>query len=78
MNIILAIDYGIKRSGLAYCEDPLNIAMSIDTVKTHKLLPYLRNNSIKVIFKFNKVSVHYFVKIFNITVKSCNIFNSCI
>ena len=41
MNKILAIDYGMKRSGLAYSEEPLNIAMSIDTVKTHKLLPYL-------------------------------------
>ena len=47
MNKILAIDYGKKRSGLAYCEEPLNIAISINTFKTHELLPFL-NNYIKV------------------------------
>ncbi len=51
MNKILAIDYGMKRSGLAYCEEPLNIAMSIDTIKTHELFPYLN-----IYIKENKVT----------------------
>ena len=51
---ILAIDYGKKRSGLAYCEEPLNIAISINTFKTHELLPFLNkyikeNKVIKII-----------------------------
>ena len=54
MNKILAIDYGKKRSGLAYCEEPLNIAISINTFKTHELLPFLNkyikeNKVIKII-----------------------------
>ena len=40
----------MKRSGLAYCEEPLNIAMSIDSIKTHELFPYLNKY-----FKENKV-----------------------
>ena len=54
MNKILAIDYGKKLSGLAYCEEPLNIATSINTFKTHELLPFLNkyvkeNKVIKII-----------------------------
>lgn len=42
MSRILAIDYGLKRTGLAV-SDPLRIiATALDTVETVKLLPYLQ------------------------------------
>lgn len=42
MGRILAIDYGLKRTGLAV-SDPLRIiAGALDTVPTHKLMEYLK------------------------------------
>ena len=38
MNQILALDYGLKRTGIAYAESPLFIAHPLKTVKTHDLL----------------------------------------
>lgn len=43
MGRILAIDYGLKRTGLAVT-DPLRIiATPLDTVPTHQLLMFLKN-----------------------------------
>ena len=43
MGRILAIDYGLKRTGIAV-SDPLQIiATALDTVDTHKLLDFLKN-----------------------------------
>ncbi len=43
MARILAIDYGLKRTGLAVT-DPLQIiATGLDTVETKELLPFLKN-----------------------------------
>lgn len=43
MGRVLAIDYGLKRTGLAVT-DPLQIiATALETVDTSKLLPYLRS-----------------------------------
>jgi putative Holliday junction resolvase len=47
MNQILALDYGIKRTGIAYAESPLFIAHSLKTVKTHDLLIYIENYLLK-------------------------------
>lgn len=47
MGRILAIDYGLKRTGLAVT-DPLKIiANSLDTVSTHDLVKYLENYFLK-------------------------------
>ena len=43
MSQILAIDYGLKRSGLAYAEEPLYIALSLETVNTSEIFNYLNN-----------------------------------
>lgn len=43
MNQILSIDYGLKRTGLAYAEEPLFIALSLDTVNTNEIFNYLGN-----------------------------------
>ena len=47
MNQILALDYGLKRTGIAYAESPLFIAHSLKTVKTHDLLIYIENYLLK-------------------------------
>ncbi|GAB1445143.1 MAG: Holliday junction resolvase RuvX [Cyclobacteriaceae bacterium] len=47
MGRILAIDYGMKRTGLAVT-DPLRIiATALDTVETSNLLPYLKQYFLK-------------------------------
>ena len=43
MNQILSIDYGLKRTGLAYAEEPLFIALSLSTVNTNEIFSYLSN-----------------------------------
>ncbi|RPG82078.1 MAG: Holliday junction resolvase RuvX [Crocinitomicaceae bacterium TMED135] len=43
MNKILSIDYGLKRTGLAYAEEPLFIALSLTTVKTNEIFKFLSN-----------------------------------
>ena len=50
MSQILAIDYGLKRTGLAYAEEPLYIALSLETVNTSEIFNYLSNY-----FKNNEV-----------------------
>lgn len=47
MNQILALDYGLKRTGIAYAESPLFIAHPLKTVKTHDLLIYIENYLLK-------------------------------
>lgn len=43
MSRLLAIDYGLKRTGLAVT-DPLKIiATALDTVRSHTLIDYLKN-----------------------------------
>lgn len=51
MNQILALDYGLKRTGIAYAEDPLFIAHSLITVKTYDLLIFIEKHLLN-----NKVS----------------------
>ena len=43
MSQILAIDYGLKRTGLAYAEEPLYIALSLETVNSSEIFNYLSN-----------------------------------
>ena len=43
MSQILAIDYGLKRTGLAYAEEPLYIALSLETVNSSEIFNYLNN-----------------------------------
>ena len=47
MNQILALDYGLKRTGIAYAESPLFIAHPLKTVKTHDLLIFIENYLLK-------------------------------
>jgi putative Holliday junction resolvase len=47
MNQILALDYGLKRTGIAYAESPLFIAHPLKTVKTHDLLVFIENYVLK-------------------------------
>tara|TARA_Y100000389_G_scaffold192193_1_gene219383 strand:- start:447 stop:881 length:435 start_codon:yes stop_codon:yes gene_type:complete len=47
MNQILALDYGLKRTGIAYAESPLFIAHPLKTVKTHDLLIFIGNHLLK-------------------------------
>ena len=47
MNQILALDYGLKRTGIAYAESPLFIAHALKTVKTHDLLDFIENYVLK-------------------------------
>ena len=47
MNQILALDYGLKRTGIAYAESPLFIAHALKTVKTHDLLTFIENHLLK-------------------------------
>ena len=47
MNQILALDYGLKRTGIAYAESPLFIAHPLKTVKTHDLLIFIENHLLK-------------------------------
>ena len=47
MNQILALDYGLKRTGIAYAESPLFIAHPLKTVKTHDLLDFIENYVLK-------------------------------
>lgn len=54
MSQILSIDYGLKRTGLAYAEEPLNIALSLVTINTNEIFNYLsnylkRNDVVKII-----------------------------
>lgn len=41
MEKIIAIDYGLKRTGIAYAEPPLFIAHPLLTIKTNELFPFL-------------------------------------
>ena len=43
MTKILSIDYGLKRTGLAYAEEPLFIALTLTTVKTNEIFKFLSN-----------------------------------
>ena len=47
MNQILALDYGLKKTGIAYAENPLFIAHALKTVKTHDLLIFIENHLVK-------------------------------
>jgi putative Holliday junction resolvase len=47
MNQILALDCGLKRTGIAYAESPLFIAHPLKTVKTHDLLTFIENHLLK-------------------------------
>ena len=53
MNLIIAIDYGLKRIGLAYAETPLFIAHPLATIRNNELFSYLtdynKNKTIKKI-----------------------------
>ena len=54
MEKIIAIDYGLKRTGIAYAESPLYIAHPLKTINTHELFPFLskflnENEIIKVV-----------------------------
>ena len=41
MQHILAIDYGLKRTGLAFAEKPLYIAHPLETIPSNNLSSYL-------------------------------------
>ena len=43
MSQIIAIDYGLRRTGLAYAEEPLYIALSLETVNSSEIFNYLSN-----------------------------------
>jgi putative Holliday junction resolvase len=47
MELIIAVDYGLKRIGLAYAESPLFIAHPLATIRNNELFSYLneKNNS---------------------------------
>ena len=47
MNQILALDYGLKRTGIAYAESPLLIAHALNTVKTQDILNFIENYLLK-------------------------------
>ena len=47
MNQILALDYGLKRTGIAFAESPLFIAHALKTVKTNDLLIFIENHLVK-------------------------------
>ena len=53
MEKILALDYGLKRTGIAYAESPLFIAYPLSTVYTqnliHFLMEYISENTVKKI-----------------------------
>lgn len=53
MSLIIAIDYGLKRIGLAYAEKPLFIAHPLATIRNNELFSYLtdynKNKTIKKI-----------------------------
>jgi putative Holliday junction resolvase len=47
MSRILAVDYGLKRTGLAVTDPSRIIATALTTVETHKLIEYLKNYFLK-------------------------------
>ena len=54
MEKIIAIDYGLKRTGIAYAESPLYIAHPLVTINTNELFTFLskflnENKIIKVV-----------------------------
>ena len=54
MEKIIALDYGAKRTGIAYAEFPLFIAHSLTTIRSNELLDYLRkitseSNVVKIV-----------------------------
>lgn len=54
MEKIIALDYGAKRTGIAYAEFPLFIAHSLITIRSNELLDYLRkitseSNVVKIV-----------------------------
>ncbi len=53
MEKIIALDYGLKRTGIAYAEYPLLIAHSLTTIRTSELMDYLG----KIISKSNVVKI---------------------
>jgi len=52
MSKILAIDYGIKKTGLALSDESTTFAFGLETVDTIKLIPYLK----KLVFQENIVT----------------------
>ena len=42
MGKILSIDYGLKRVGLAYCEDSIMIAHPLKTISTFEIWQFLK------------------------------------
>ena len=51
MEKIIALDYGAKRTGIAYAEFPLFIAHSLTTIRSNELLDYLRKITNKIFIK---------------------------
>ena len=54
MEKIIALDYGAKRTGIAYAEFPLFITHSLTTIRSNELLDYLRkitseSNVVKIV-----------------------------
>ena len=47
MGVVLAIDYGAKRSGIAVTDNLKMIAYPLDTVGTPELVEFLMNYSLK-------------------------------
>ena len=54
MEKIIALDYGLKRTGIAYAEYPLLIAHSLTTIRSDELMDYLgklisQSNVVKIV-----------------------------
>ena len=59
MSRIIAIDFGLKRTGIAVTDEMKMIASPLETIDTHNLFPFLkdyfsRNNVEKIILGFPK------------------------
>lgn len=59
MSRIVAIDFGLKRTGIAVTDEMKMIASPLETIDTHNLFPFLkdyfsRNNVEKIILGFPK------------------------
>ena len=59
MPRIIAIDFGLKRTGIAVTDEMKMIASPLETINTHNLFPFLkdyfsRNNVEKIILGFPK------------------------
>ena len=51
MSLIIAIDYGLKRIGLAYAETPLFIAHPLTTIRNNELFSYLTDYNKNITIK---------------------------